>query len=97
MVSVNRGNHSDCQNFVVTNLLKYYPVPDALTRSTRNIIEHFLTLIYPITNSFMTNKYSEFDTTPRTPFCMQRPYLLPIDFKIKTRAKIKRRKGCPSP
>ena len=34
MLPVNCGSHADCQNFVVTNLRKYYPDSDALARST---------------------------------------------------------------
>ncbi len=44
MLPVNCGSHSDYQNFVVTNLRKYYPVPDALARSTWDIIERFWNL-----------------------------------------------------
>ena len=42
MLPVNCGSHADYQHFVVTNLRKYYPVPDALARSTWDIIEQFL-------------------------------------------------------
>ena len=44
MLPVNCGSHSDYQNFVVTNLRKYYPNPDALARSTWSIIERFWNL-----------------------------------------------------
>ena len=30
----------------------------------------------------MTDKYSKFGPAPRTPSCMQRSYLLSIDFKV---------------
>lgn len=30
----------------------------------------------------MADKYSKFGPTPRTPSCMQRSYLLSIDFKV---------------
>lgn len=39
MLPFNCGSHADYQNFVVTNLRKYYPNPDALARSTWDIIE----------------------------------------------------------
>ena len=55
MLSVNCGSHEDYQNFVVTNLRKYYPDPDVLAK---------------------------FGPAPRTPSCMQRSYLLSIDFKV---------------
>ena len=34
MLPVNCGSHADYQNFVVTNLRKYYPAPNTLARST---------------------------------------------------------------
>ena len=39
MLPVNCVSHADYQNFVVTNLHKYYP--DPLTRSSLDIIERF--------------------------------------------------------
>ena len=44
MLPVNCGSHADYQNFVVTNLHKYYPNPDVLARSTWDIIERFWNL-----------------------------------------------------
>ena len=44
MLPVNCGSHADYQNFVVTNLRKYYPNPDVLARSTWDIIERFWNL-----------------------------------------------------
>ncbi len=41
MLPVNCGSHKDYQNFVVTNLRKYYPDPDVLAKSTWDIIERF--------------------------------------------------------
>ena len=40
MLPVNCGSHADYQNFVVTNLRKYYP--DALARDTWDIVDRFL-------------------------------------------------------
>lgn len=82
MLPVDCGSHSDYQNFVVTNLRKHYPDPDAIARSTWDIIERFWTLDLSYTNEFMRNKYSKFGPAPRTPSCMQRSYLLSIDFKV---------------
>ena len=73
MLPVNCGSHADCQNFVVENLRKYYP--DALARSTRDIIERFWHLNF-------SNIDTRFGPAPRTPSCMQRSYLLSIDFKV---------------
>lgn len=82
MLPVNCGSHADYQNFVVTNLRKYYPVPDALARSTWDIIERFWNLDLSFTDTFMADKYSKFGPAPRTPSSMQRSYLLSIDFKF---------------
>ena len=82
MLPVNCGSHSDYQNFVVENLRKYYPAPDAIARSTWDIIERFWSLDLSYTDELMRDKYSKFGPVPRTPSCMQRSYLLSIDFKV---------------
>ena len=82
MLPVNCGSHADYQNFVVKNLHKYYPNPDAIARSTWDIIERFWTLDLSYTDEFMRDKYSKFGPAPRTPSSMQRSYLLSIDFKV---------------
>ena len=82
MLPVNCGSHADYQNFVVENLRKYYPDPNALTRSTWNIIERFWHLDLSDTNVLLADKYSKFGPAPRIPSCMQRSYLLSIDFKV---------------
>ena len=82
MLPVNCGSHADYQNFVVTNLRKYYPNPNTLARSTWDIIERFWNLDLSFTDTFMADKYSKFGPAPRTPSCMQRSYLLSIDFKM---------------
>lgn len=82
MLPVNCGSHADYQNFVVTNLRKYYPNPDALAKSTWDIIERFWNLDLSQTDTLLADKYSKFGPAPRTPSCMQRSYLLSIDFKV---------------
>ncbi len=82
MLPVNCGTHSDYQNFVVKNLRKYYPDPDAIARSTWDIIERFWLLDLSYTDELMQDKYSKFGPAPRTPSCMLRSYLLSIDFKV---------------
>ena len=67
---------------VVENLRKYYPDPNALTRSTWDIIERFWHLDLSDTNVLLADKYSKFGPAPRIPSCMQRSYLLSIDFKV---------------
>ena len=82
MLPVNCGSHADYQNFVVKNLRKYYPNPDSIARSTWDIIDRFWNLDLSFTDEFMRDKYSKFGPAPRTPSCMQRSYLLSIDFKV---------------
>ena len=82
MLPVNCGSHADYQHFVVTNLRKYYPDPDALAKSTWDIIERFWNLDLSETDTLLASKYSKFGPAPRTPSCMQRSYLLSIDFKV---------------
>ena len=82
MLPVNTGGHSTYQNFVVENLRKYYPNPDALSRSTWDIIDRFCNLDLSYTDELMRSRYSVFGSRPRTPSCMQRSYLLSIDFKV---------------
>lgn len=82
MLPINCGSHSDYQNFVVDNLRKYYPNPDALAHSTWDIIDRFCNLDLSFTDKLIADKYSKFSPDPRTPSCMQRSYLLSIDFKV---------------
>ena len=82
MLPVNCGSHADYQNFVAANLRKYYPNPDALARSTWDIIERFWNLDLSDTDVLLADKYSKFGPASRTPSCMQRSYLLSIDFKV---------------
>lgn len=82
MLPVNCGSHADYQNFVVDNLRKYYPDPDSISQSTWDIIDRFWNLDLSYTDQNMITKYSKFGPAPRTPSCMQRSYLLSIDFKV---------------
>jgi len=82
LLPVNCGNHFDYQNFVVTNLSKYYPNPDSFARSTWNIIEQFLNLDLSDTDILMADKYSKSNPVLVTPYCIQYSYLLSIDFKV---------------
>lgn len=82
MIPFNSGGHSAYQNFVSTNLHKYYPNILDLARSTWDIIEHFWHLDLSYTDELLANKYSKFGPAPRTPSCMQRSYLLSIAFKV---------------
>lgn len=82
MLPVNSGGHSAYQDFVLVNLRKYYPNPDSIARSTWDIIDRFWNLDLSFTDEFLRDKYSVYGPRPRTPSCMQRSYLLSIDFKV---------------
>lgn len=82
MLPVNFGGHTAYQNFIVEMLRKYYPNPDAIARSTWDIIERFWHLDLSYTDIFLKDKYSVFGPKPRTPSCMHRSYLLSLDFKV---------------
>ena len=82
MLPVNSGGHAAYQNFVAVNLRKYYPNPDALSKATWDIIDRFWNLDLSYTDELLRSKYSVFGPKPRTPSCMQRSYLLSIDFKV---------------
>ena len=68
MLPINCGSHKDYQNFVVENLRKYYP--DALAKSTWDIIERFGNLDLSETDKLLASKYSKFGPAPRIPSCM---------------------------
>lgn len=76
MLPVNPGGHAAYQNFVVTNLRKYYPNPNAFSRVTWDIIKRFWNLDLSYTDELLRSKYSVFGPKPRTPSCMQHSYLL---------------------
>lgn len=65
MLLVNCGSHADYQSFVLTNLRKYYP--DALARSSWDIIERFWNLDLLHTDVLIVDKYSKFGPVPKTP------------------------------
>lgn len=82
MLPVNCGSHTDYQNFVLKNLRKYYPDPASISRSTWDIIDRFWNLDLSYTDEKLRDRYSVFGPRPRTPSCMQRSYLLSLDFKV---------------
>lgn len=82
MLPVNSGGHAAYQAFLLENLRKYYPDPTVFAKSTWDIIERFWNLDLSYTDDLLRSKYSVFGPKPRTPSCMQRSYLLSIDFKV---------------
>ena len=63
MLPVNCGSHTDYQNFIVTNLRKYYPNPNALARSTWDIIERFWNLDLSFTDTFIDRKSTRLNSS----------------------------------
>ena len=51
-------------NFVVENLRKYYPNPDAISRDTWDIIDRFGNLDLYYTDEMMMSKYSKYGSAP---------------------------------
>ena len=82
MLPVNLGGHTAYQNLVTENLRKYYPNPNIIPRAIWDIVERFWHLDLSYTDELLRSKYSVFGPKPRTPSCMQRSYLLFIDFKV---------------
>lgn len=82
MLPVNSSGYSAYQNFVVTNLRKYYPDTDKIARSTWDIIDRFWNLNFFYTYDFLINKYSALGLKPKAPSNMKRSYFLSIDFKV---------------
>ena len=82
LLPVNSGGHAAYQDFLKINLPKYYPNPDSIPSSTWDIIERFWHLDLSYTDELLRSKYSIFGPKPKTPSCMQRSYLLSIDFKV---------------
>ncbi len=69
------------KTLLLTNLRKYYPDPDAFSRATWDIIERFWNLDLSYTDELLVQNIlcsALFHERP----CMQRSYLLSIDFKI---------------
>ena len=70
MLPVNTSGRSTYQNFVVDNLRKYYPDPDALPHATEDIIDRFQNLDLSYTDELMKSKYFVFAPRSRThPAC----------------------------
>lgn len=68
MLPVNSGGHTAYQNFVTENLRKYYPDPNALARSTWDIIERFWNLDLSYTDELLADKYSKSYSSSKNTF-----------------------------
>jgi hypothetical protein len=82
MLPVNSGGHTAYQKFFLSQMRKYYPNPESISRSTWDIVERFWNLDLSKTDLIMKDRYSVFGPEPRLPSGMLRSYLLSIDFKV---------------
>ena len=82
MLPVNIGGHSAYQDTFVSDFLKFYPDPFALSKSTWDYIVQFWYLDLSMTDSILQHCYSIFGPEPRLPSCMLRSYLLALKLKV---------------
>ena len=76
MLPTNPGGHAAYQDTFVSEFLKFYPDPFAISKSTWNYILQFWYLDLSQTDSIMQDSYSVFGPKPWLPSCMLRSYLL---------------------
>ena len=82
MLPANPGGHAAYQDTFVSDLLKFYPDPFVLSKSTWDYIVLFWYLDLSQTDSIMQECYSVFGPQPRLPSCMMRSYLLALKLKV---------------
>ena len=82
MLPYNPGGHAAYQNSFVSDFLKFYPDPFALSKDTWDYIIQFWYLDLSQTDSIMQECYSIFGPEPRLPSCMLRSYLLALKLKV---------------
>ena len=83
MLPVNPGGHAAYQNFVATNLRKYYPNPDAFSPATWDIIERFGILIFLIRMIFCVRNTLSLALSPEPlPVCSAPIFCLLISKSI---------------
>ena len=84
MLPVNPGGHAAYQNFVITNLRKYYSAPDIIYGLPGISLNGSGILIFLIPmNLFVQNTLSLVRSQGFLPVCSV-SYLLSIDFKIRS-------------
>ena len=82
LLPANPGGHAAYQDTFVSDLLKFYPDPFVLSKSTWDYIVLFWYLDLSQTDSIMQECYSVFGPQPRLPSCMMRSYLLALKLKV---------------
>ena len=75
-------SHTDYQNFLVSNLLRYYPDPYSISKKSWEIMTQFWYMDLSLTEKLMIDTYSNFGPKPRNPSDMLRSYLLSIKLGI---------------
>lgn len=82
MKPINPGGHPAYQEQFVTALRQYYPVPDAISSGTWEIMERFYALDLSFVDGLMEDLYSSFGPQPRLPSCMLRSMLLALQVGV---------------
>lgn len=82
MLPVNIGGHSAYQDTFVSDFLKFYPDPFALSKSTWDYIVQFWYLDLSMMDSILQHCYSIFGPEPRLPSCMLRSYQLALKLRV---------------
>ena len=82
MLPCNPGGHAAYQNSFVSDFLKFYPDPFALSKDSWDYIVQFWYLDLSMTDNIMQECYSIFGPEPRLPSCMLRSYLLALKLKV---------------
>ncbi|MCD8110483.1 MAG: hypothetical protein LUE14_10370 [Clostridiales bacterium] len=83
MKPINSGDHAAYQDYLLTQLRKYYPdAPTSLSSSSWEILEKFWNLDFSDVDSIMRDRYSDFGPASRLPSDMLRSILLSVECKI---------------
>lgn len=82
LLPIYSGGHTAYQDTFVSDFLKFYPDPFAISKSSWEIIVEFWYLDLSLTDTMMQDCYSKYGPKPRLPSCMLRSYLLSIRFKV---------------
>ena len=84
MLPCNPGGHAAYQNSFISDFLKFYPDPFALSKDSWDYIAQFWYLDLSLTDTIMRECecYSIFGPEPRLPSCMLCSYLLALKLKV---------------
>ena len=82
MLPYNPGGYAAYQDTFVSQFLKFYLYPYALSKDTWDTIIQFWYLDLSLTDTMMQECYSVLGPQPRLPSCMLRSYLLSLKMKV---------------